>query len=221
MTSADKALISTIVGKNRVAARIFVTGEVAEEYIGDAATRLLVNINDVFYQNGAGVEPLFVQTRADTVRMTRFDPAFVWRCFHPDILADLVQAEISRLGVDMDPWKMDSMDFYASMVDFLRKKEGDMAVPLAVEIGGIDEFYNAVYLSCLLLFDKPGYMAVSVAEHFAPPKTADFVRLAGFRLLNQGEQGRMRELREKYKDIQALTNPEMDFVVDLYDRRVK
>ena len=103
MTEADKAVIQGVVDKNKTAARIFVTGEVAEEYIGEAAVRLLININDVLYQNEASSEPLFVQTRADTVRMARFDPAFVWRCFHPETLVDLAGCEAGRLGVEMDP----------------------------------------------------------------------------------------------------------------------
>jgi hypothetical protein len=37
MISADKPVIQGLVDKNRVASRIFVTGEVAEGYIGDAA----------------------------------------------------------------------------------------------------------------------------------------------------------------------------------------
>ena len=68
LTEANRAVIE-VAAKNKAAARIFVTGEAAESYIGEAAIRLLVNINDVLYQNGASSEPLFVQTRADTVRI--------------------------------------------------------------------------------------------------------------------------------------------------------
>jgi hypothetical protein len=60
MISADKPVIQGLVNKNRVASRIFVTGEVAEGYIGDAATRLLLNINDAYYKDKAGCEPLFI-----------------------------------------------------------------------------------------------------------------------------------------------------------------
>jgi hypothetical protein len=69
MLSADKSVIRALVDKNRAAARIFVTGEVAEGYIGEAATRLLLNINDVYYGNRAGCEPLFINTRNGNVRM--------------------------------------------------------------------------------------------------------------------------------------------------------
>ncbi|MDR1073826.1 MAG: hypothetical protein LBL45_09165, partial [Treponema sp.] len=110
MTGADKAVIQGLADKNRVAARIFVTGEV-----GEAATRLLVNVNDVYYKNNAGCEPLFVNTRNDTIRMTRFNPEAVWRCLHLDILVELVPDEIDRLGVNMDPWKMGCFDFYQNM----------------------------------------------------------------------------------------------------------
>ena len=51
MTDADKPVIAAIAGKSKPAARIFVTGEAAEGYLGDEAVRLLVNINDVYYEN--------------------------------------------------------------------------------------------------------------------------------------------------------------------------
>ncbi|MDR1095478.1 MAG: hypothetical protein LBL31_03740 [Spirochaetaceae bacterium] len=150
MLSEDKGVIQAITDKNRVAARIFVTGEVAESYIGEAATRLLTSVNDVYYENNAGAEPLFINTRDETVRMARFDPRVVWKCFHPDILVELVKAEINRLGVDMDPWNMEYFDFYQNMVAAIKEKSGD-AVALVRKGSGLDLFYHCVYLSCLLL----------------------------------------------------------------------
>jgi hypothetical protein len=216
MTDADAAVIRGVVDKNKAAARIFVTGEVAEGYVGEAAVRLLININDVLYQNGAATEPLFIQTRSDTVRMTRFDPAFVWRCFAPDTLAALVDQEAARLGVEMDPWAMDHFDFYQSMVEAVRKKRG-LVLPV-VEVKSLDDFVNAVYLSCLLLFDKPGYMAVSAAEHFAHNASAVFMRTVTYRELNQAEQKKVVELVAQYSHIQGITNPELDFIVGLYEK---
>ena len=53
--------------KNPVAARIFVSGEVHEDYIGDMASTLLFAANETLK------EPLFIQTKALTIQMTRFD----------------------------------------------------------------------------------------------------------------------------------------------------
>jgi hypothetical protein len=220
MISADKAVIQGLADENLAAARIFVTGEAAEYYIGQAATRLLVNINDVYYGNGAGCEPLFIQTRDDTVRMTRFDTAFVWRCLRPDILVDLVQAEIDRLGADMDPWKMDYFDFYQNMTAAIKEKSGD-AVALVRKGSGIGGFYHGVYLSCLLLFGKPGYMAVPVAEHFARKEAADFLRNAEVYRLNEAAREKLAKLREEYGSIRSLTNPETGFIADLMERALK
>jgi hypothetical protein len=202
------------------AARIFVTGEVAEDYIGDAATRLLVNVNDVYYKNNAGAEPLFINTRNSTVRMTRFDPEIVWRSFHPDILVGLVQDEIDRLGVDMDPWKMDYFDFYQNMVAAMKDTHGE-AVAVIKKGTGIDDFYHGIYLSCLLLFGKPGYMDVPVAEHFAQKDAADFLRGAGIFQLNEPGREKLEGLRKDYGSLQAITNPEIQFVVDLYEGVLK
>jgi hypothetical protein len=219
MIHADKAVIQGLSDKNKAASRIFVTGEVAEDYIGDAATRLLLSVNDVYYDNRAGCEPLFVNTRNGTIRMARFDPEVVWRCFHPDILVGLVQDEIARLGVDMDPWKMDYFDFYQSMIAAVKAVRGE-AVAAVKKGSGVNDFYHGVYLSCLLLFGKPGYMDVPVAEHFARREAADFLRSAEIFQLNGNEQKKLEMLRKEYGNIQALTNPEMHFIVNLYERAV-
>jgi hypothetical protein len=220
MISGDKAVIRAVADKNRVAARIFVTGEIAESCIGEAATRLLTSVNDVYYENNAGEEPLFIDTRDETIRMVRFDPRRVWQCFHPDLLVELVQAEIDRLGIDMDPWQMEYIDFYQNMVSALKDTHGE-AVAAVKKGAGIDGFYHGVYLSCLLLFGKPGYMDVPVAEHFAQKEAADFLRGAEFLQLNEPERKKLEGLRKDYGNIRALTNPEMHFVVDTYERMLK
>jgi hypothetical protein len=222
MNSADKAVIRSIADKNRIAARIFITGEVHESYIGEAALRLLVNINDVYYEHKQGLvplglEPLFIETKEHTVRMARFNPRIVWGCFHPDILTKLIADEAARMGVDLDPWAMEHFDFYQSITAYMKTKTGD-AVPVVKKPGTLDDFYNAVYLSCLILFGKPGYMDVQAAEHFAVPEAANFVKSAKFRELNRFEQKKLDGLREKYQNIQALTNPEMSFIVGLYEK---
>jgi hypothetical protein len=220
MLPDDKGIIQGTAGKNLPAARIFVTGEVSEDYIGGIAVRHLLSINDVYYENGAGAEPLFVQTRNGTIRTARFDPAFVWRCFHPDVLVKLVRAEIDRLGIDMDPWKMDYFDFYQNMVAALKAAHGEDAV-MVRRGGGVEGFYRGVYLSCLILFGKPGYMDVPAAEHFAPREAADFLKNAEAVRLNGAERIKLEALRKEYGGIRSLTNPEMHFVVDIFERALK
>jgi hypothetical protein len=220
MISADRPVIQGLAGKSKAASRIFVTGEVAEDCIGGAAARLLLSINDVYYTDKAGCEPLFVQTRDDTIRMARFDPRFVWQRIHPDTLVELVQAEIDRLGVGMDPWKMDYFDFYQNMAAAMKAACGEDIILVKAK-SGIDDFYHGVYLACLLLFGKPGYMDVPVAEHFAQREAADFLRSAVFLQLDADELKRLEKMREEYGNIRALTNPEMHYVVDLYERLVK
>jgi hypothetical protein len=152
--------------------------------------------------------------------MARFDPEAVWQYFHPDILVGLVQDEIDRLGVDMDPWKMDYFDFYQNMIAAMKAAHGE-AVAVVKKGSGIDGFYHGIYLSCLLLFGKPGYMDVPVAGHFAQKEAADFLRSAEIFQLNEDEQKKLEALRKEYVDIQSLTNPEMSFVVDLYEGALK
>jgi hypothetical protein len=220
MLAADKRVITALAGEDRMAARIFVTGEVEESYIGEAAVRLLINANDVYYSNNAGCEPLFINTREGTVRMARFDPTVVWRWFHPGTLAGLVGDEAARIGVDIDPWKMNYFDFYQNMVAALKALYGEDIIMMKVR-SGMNDFYHGIYLACLLLFGKAGYMDVPAAAHFARKEAAEFLRSAVFLQLKGDERKQLEDLRKKYGGIKALTNPEMNFVVDLYERTVK
>ena len=221
MTGSDKAVISALANESMRASRIFVTGEVHGSYIGEAAVRLLFNINNVLYTNGASQEPLFVETKDDTMRMTRFDPAFVWRCFHPDILMDLITDETIRLGVKMDPFMMDDFDFYEALIAALKTEKGEYIFPVVQKGGDINAYNNAVYLSCLLLFGKPGYLDVPVAQHFADQSAETQLKYAEYRELNVVQQKELKKLREQFGHIRALTNPELDFIVSLYEGEVK
>jgi len=216
MANSDKAVIKALVDKNKMAARIFVTGEVHEDYIGEAAVKLLININDTLYENGASQEPLFIETRSNTIRMTRFDPEVVWKCFDPDTLVSLVTFEISRLHIIMDPWAMDHFDFYESMIAAIKEEKGDYWLPTVFKGSDINIYYNAVYLSALLLFGKPGYMDVPIAEHFAYPPNANFLGNTEWNILNEAQRVEVEKLRKEYEKIQGLTNPELKFIIDLY-----
>lgn len=216
-TAVDKNVIASLADNNKMAARIFVTGEVHENYVGEVAGKLLVGINDTLYKNGVSQEPLFVETGDGTVRMTRFDPAFVWRSFHPDILVSLVIDEAKRLGVKMDPFDMDHFDFYESMIVALKAEKGEFIFPIVQKGGDIDAYYNAMYLSCLLLFGKSDFMDIPVAKHFADLSAETQLKYAKYRKLNVVQQKELIKLRNLYGHIQALTNPELDFIVSLYE----
>jgi len=142
MTSEDKQVITALADNDKIASRIFITGEVHEYYIGEAATKTLININDALYTNGLTLEPLFINTINDTVRMTRFAPNFVWRCFHPDILVDLISEEANRLGVKIDAWTMEYFDFYESMIAALKVEKGEFIIPIVQKGGDLNTYYN-------------------------------------------------------------------------------
>jgi len=218
MLDVDKQVIEAIVGKDPIASRIFTTGEVHERYIGGAASQLLININDILYTNGVSHEPLFTETKSDTIRMTRYDPRFVWRCFDPKLLMELIGEEASRLNVDMNPQGLECYDFYEEMARVLRLKVGN-AVPIAYKDSDLDMYHNAVYLSCLLLLGKPGYLDVPVATYFAQPGVEAFMDAADYRKLTEAELRKLKALKEEYRKIRALTNPEMNYIIELYERR--
>jgi hypothetical protein len=210
VTQADKDLISVLVKENKVAGRIFVTGEVSEKSLGKIASSLLYASNDTL------VEPLFIQTKQATVQMTRFDPNLVWPCIHPDTLASLMGQEGKRLG--LTTVRLDEWDYYRSLILHLRLQYGELQVPLA-EKKDLETFYQAVYLGCLFLFDKGGYMAVPVSRHFALPETEEYMRNeCKFRALKKEEADELLALREKYGDVQGITNPELNYLLKLHDR---
>lgn len=216
MQEVDRRVIAAVAENNLMASRIFVTGEVHESYVGEAAVRLLVNVNDTLYEDGASYEPLFVETKGGTVRMARFDPRFVWGCFHPDMVGKLIEEEAERLHVGVKFLEMEEYDFYQEMVRVLLKK--GPVVPIAWRDSDFDTYFSAVYLSCLLLLGKPGYLGVPVAEFFADPKVATWMATVNYRKLADGELGKLESLHKGYNGIQALTNPEIRFIVDLFDR---
>jgi hypothetical protein len=98
-----------------------------------------------------------------------------------------------------------------------KAKHGEYIFPVVEKYSGLDVFYNIMYLSALLLYGKPGYMAVPVSQHFALSENADFIRAVRFRPLTKAEQKKIAELREKHKVVQGLSNPELNFLLNLYD----
>jgi len=218
MLDVDRQVIESTAVHSRAAARIFVTGEAHESYLGEAASQMLVHVNDTLYTGSVHFAPLFVEARNGTIRMTRFDPRFVWGCLHPETLVQIVEEEAKRLHVNIDPWGMDNFDFYEEMVSVMRKKIR-CEVPIAWKDSDLDAYYNAVYLTSLLLFGKPGYLDIPVAEYFAQPAVADWMARIDYRELTAAEFGKLEILKEEYGKIGALTNPELHFIIDLYDRR--
>lgn len=211
-TNQDKALIAAIVKENPIAARIFVTGEVHEDAIGSIAASLLYSSNDILS------EPLFVQTKDATIQMSRFDPAEVWKCFDPKILECLLKVESERLGVGsvaLDEW-----DFYASMISTLQLSHGSVSVPVLPDNKRLDAYYQAMYLGCLWLYGKGGYMAVPVSRHFALPETVSYLRHDfTLRVLNEREMNEVVNLQGKYGTVADITNPELNFLIKLFDGR--
>ncbi|MCL2759539.1 MAG: hypothetical protein FWD22_04945 [Treponema sp.] len=217
MNPLDRAIISGIAKDSIIASRIFVTGEVNESYIGEQAYRLLINVNDTMYTNGVSLDPLFVETKRDTVKMTRFDPEFIWRSFHPDIFISLVSDEAKRLGINIDPDSLEYFDFYESVISALKKEKGDYIIPVIPKGSNEEQFYSAVYLSCLLLFNKPGFMDVSAQEHFTDIIGVEQFKWAKYKELNNVQKKEVEKLRENFGNIQGLTNSEMHFIVKLFE----
>jgi len=204
LTGEDKSIIGSISRQNMESSRIFVTGEVRDNVIGETAEHLLYASNDAL------TEPLFVQTKVGTVQMARFNPEVVWGCIEPKKVEQLVLMEKDRLGIDVP---LDEWDFYASMVTGLRIQHGELSVP-ATKAVGLEDFYQAVYMACLWCFDKPGYMAVPIVQHFALEEAEKWVKNSfGIKPLKQSEVDELLMLREKYGSTQGITNHELNYLL--------
>jgi hypothetical protein len=216
MTIVDKEAVKAFSENDKVASRIFVTGEVHHDYIGEAAYRTLINYNDVLCKKEMESEPLFVYTKENTIRMVRFDPNITWRCMHPELFARLVGEEYKRLGVNADPYMMDYFDFYESMIAEIKADKGDFILPIIPKGANLEYYYSAMYLSCLLLFGKPNYMDIPVAAYFSTQSGEAHLKYAEYRKLNKEQTEKVKKLREEYGRIQAITNYEMLFIVSIF-----
>lgn len=213
VTNEDKLLIEVVAEKSEVAAQIFVTGAVREEELGTIASSVLYASNDVV------AEPLFIQTREMLVVMDRFDPKEVWTSFDPKILEKLINDKQKRMGVK--PFPVNDWDFYGSFFDDLKLRHGEFSIP-CTEKQDLDSFYQITYAGCLWCFDKPGYMAVPVAQHFALAETEEWYKNDfNTRVLNEMEVREMQMLQGKYKNVQGITNDELDFILKLHKAGLK
>jgi hypothetical protein len=219
VTEADKAVIREITAHNLIASRIFLTGEVHQDYIGQPAAMLLSSINGVLdgsmegFEGDTHDEALFQETAQGTIRMSRFEPHAVWTCFHPDILQRLISAEENRIGIKV---QLDEFDFYQALVLSLKSKYGEYIFPVSEGYSDPANINNSIYLGAILLYGKPGYLTVPVSEHFAIPRNIEFLRTAKFRILSEYEQKTVRGLEKKHKVVHGLTNPEINFLFCLY-----
>lgn len=214
-SQSEKKLISAIADNYPIAARVLLTGEVHKSYIGIPSTYLLLSANDMI------AEPLFMHTNAGTVKMTRFDPINVWRCFHPQILIQLVEDESKRLGID--DVSLDYYCYYTSMLIAIKKRYGDRFIypvindSIRSEAGELEAFFLTNYLGSLLLFGKSGYDDVAMSRFFAMPLTAQFMQTVSFYTLNAEQQSELIDIRNKYGKISGISNTEFHFVSHLFD----
>jgi hypothetical protein len=58
-----------------------------------------------------------------------------------------------------------------------------------------------------------------VAEFFSAPEVTAWMVAVDYRPLAEGETREAKSLLEEYMHIEALTNPEMRFIVGLFERR--
>ncbi|MDR2794089.1 MAG: hypothetical protein LBB61_10590 [Treponema sp.] len=135
-------------------------------------------------------------------------------------MIEAVQEEVKRLGVEMDPWKMGYFDFYRNMIAAMKETYGDTVIMMKVG-SDVEDFYQGMYLACLLLFEKPGYMDVPVAAHFAQKEAVRFLRSAIYIPLDKEDMEKLEALRDAYGGIEILTNPEMKFVLSIYEKAMK
>jgi hypothetical protein len=208
MLAEDLVVVKHVMEKGDLANRILLTGEAGVYFIGEIAVRNLVALNDAL------PSPLFVLTHNDTVRMTRFVPKVVWSAIGPKVLEQLVDKENERLGVEF--FELDEWDYYQSMIG-TAKKRFENPCPIAPNYDALDAYYNTMYLGALILFNKPDYMVVPVESHFAIPNNAEYIKTVTFRTLDEQETEELKVLQAADKDVDGLTNSELNFLATCYE----
>ncbi|MCL2129816.1 MAG: hypothetical protein FWH35_05630 [Treponema sp.] len=214
----DKLIIQNVVKADKRAARIFLTGESHIDYLGEDAVGLLLGIQNADIKSRVFTEPLFTGTRNGTLRMTRFDPKFVWPCMDVDTLLDLVDDEMERLNLTLEgELLLDDFDFFESMIACMQKHNGEYCVPTIKRDMTLDEHFCNTYFACLLLFNKPRYMDVHVSTYFSNADTHRHFAQMEYRVLNEEEQKKVKVLKDKYGRLPWLTNEELLCVATLFE----
>ena len=211
----DKIYVKQFQQNNMVASRIFLTGEVDIEYIGEMSADQLIESDTVNIDDEKKRNPLFILTKQNTIRMSRFDPKFVWNYFGKSNFKRMVSDESTRLGIDMVAEDICRDDYYEAVMDHIKDKNGEWIVPI-LRSNNKEEFYQAMYLACLLIHEKPGYMGVHVSTHFAVPETAEYLSYVQYRKLSDNEIDEVIKL-EKYQEFGALSNPEIMLALNILE----
>jgi hypothetical protein len=188
---------------NPVASRIFITGEVALDYIGFIAGNTLLSTNDLL------PDPLFILTRYNTIKMVRFNPEIIWPLICPDMICQLINAEQKRLGFT---FPLNYWDFYYSLIAALYAKTGsNYCFPIFKE-NNDTTWYEACYLGGLLLFKKPNLMDVPITRHFA--LTICSKNRFKMRILNKDECRKLDHIQDFTREQKQYTNNEMDLLAE-------
>ncbi|MCL2792420.1 MAG: hypothetical protein FWD87_04945 [Spirochaetaceae bacterium] len=222
MTAVDLEVIGAAVKKDPSIGRIMITGEVHTTTIDKQRLYIFDELNDL-----AG-EPLFITTKNRTIRMVRFDPEKVWSSIEPNLFASLVKEEEKRLGVAVGSVVLDEFDFYYSMIKAIKQRiirtdpsKPPASCPMVGRRKTIEDFYEFMYISSLLLFNKPGYMAVPISEHFAMPEAVEYMKTVKFRHLTQYEADQHKHIHDNHKNKKGITNDELDFLSGLFSSHTK
>ena len=217
MTANDLSVIEEAVKNDSFGiGKIVVTGEVYATELTVESICALEGLNELTN------EPLFITTKNRTIRMLRFEPEKVWRTIHPDTFTALVKMEEKRLGTPSVI--LDEFDFYYSMVETMRqekikedKSRPPVVCPVVKDHRNVGEFYQFMYLASLMLFNKPGYMAVPITEHFALPETVSYMENVKFRQVNEYEESKYQNICKTCIDKAGITNNELDFLSGLFE----
>jgi hypothetical protein len=114
LTENDKDIIMFLSEEKLMASRIFLSGEVHKDTVGELEVEAYEKVN-LGMEKDFHQAPLFEYTSDLTWRMTRFNPREVWPFIKKGLLADLSDAELRRLGLQVSV-DLRGYDFYEAMI---------------------------------------------------------------------------------------------------------
>ena len=189
----DVACISCIPEACPEAEQILVTGEIAQNRLGDYNAALLCIFNNITNS------PLYLVTDRRTIIMTRYDPQTIWNNIPSKRLSMLFMDECRRLGVKY--WSTQFSSFYEGVFES-NKMFGKYVIT--------DNYNDSLFINAILLFRKSCAYGIRMSQFFSD---FSFENVKLHSLTNEQET-RLHEVWSANEEL--LTNDEIFFLDELY-----
>jgi len=192
----DVACISCIPETCPEAEQILVTGEIAQNRLGNYNAALLCIFNNITNS------PLYLVTDRRTIIMTRYNPQTIWNNIPSKRRSMLFMEECRRLGVKY--WSTQFSNFYEGVFES-NKMFGKYVIT--------DDYYASFFINSILLFRKSCAYGIRMSQFFSN-FSFENVKLYN---LTDGQKEHLHEVWSANEEL--LTNDEIFFMGELFHNK--